>query len=278
MHSDHLPGNGKIFRKLLFRISSYTLFAYFLSFIAEKLLVITGAFLFDFKITWLYNKLIIKGADSDWTQENVLIIYLMPLVIMAIIIVFIYLPKKDKDPQPRYKDLFLTWFAFFLVYRILGMIPFNLVVRTNVFFVFDWLYAGPVVLFSAGILSFILYLLITNKLLKDYYLHAALLSRNHSRLGNHDFMLASILVPLFITSIAATLFFLPGPPYEELAGLVMMNLPAVMIFIRYKLDPPVLLMTKKETSEITFASWIFPVCLLTVLAFRIILALNETMA
>lgn len=247
-----------IYRDLLFRSALYAVIAYFIAFLFEKLLMTSGAFIFNYYFKLTYDKLVVHASRTIWSQESVMAIYLFPSLLSGLLIVVLYYIIQNQKSKPDYTPLFLLWLMYFLSLRVIGMAPFHFLFRNGLYHAFLWLYLGRIVQVLAGVAALIIFFIFSIKVLKSIYFVTGIMNGNIKTIGNHDLIMSSFLIPLFITALAGLLFFLPYPPHDELAGLGLAILPACYCFVMLKLNAPpflemVLIEGKKSRPWLLFA-------------------------
>lgn len=258
MQAETTIQSQQVYRDLLFRSALYAVIAYFTAYLFEMLLMTSGAFIFKYYFELTYNKLVVHASRTVWSQESVMAIYLFPSLLSGVLIVILYYIIQNQKSKPGYTPLFLMWLMYFLSFRVIGMAPLHFLFRNGLYHAFLWLYLGRIAQALAGVAALIIFFMFSIKVLKSIYFFTGMLDDKINTVGNHDLIMSSFLIPLFITTLAGLLFFLPFPPVDELSGLGLVILPALYCFVQLKLNAPpflglVFIEGKKRTPWLLFA-------------------------
>ncbi|NTV83186.1 MAG: hypothetical protein HGA23_02660 [Bacteroidales bacterium] len=230
--------------------------------------------LYGYSIVFDYKYLGIKGDPASWDQDAVLIIYLFPLFVIAILIVWLHLKQKKNTQIPGFKPIFIYWLILFFSYRVVGMLPAHLYSFTGIHHAFDWLYFGMIVKVLMGLSAVVIFFIASVWLYGQIYYVFGTINNNFRLLGLRYLLLATILIPIVICCAVSALFFCPGLPKEEILGLIFLVLPVIYtaISLIYKHN---LIASSKQYVEEVFYQWqIFVAILVLIVVLRILLGIG----
>lgn len=263
-----------VFRKILVRSTAYAISAYFISFILERLLIIGGALLKGYSITFKYNSLKITAVPGAWDQESVLLIYLIPLFLETIMFILLYLSFLKMEYKSNYSKIFLLWVMFFIVFRLLGIIPGHLILQTGIFYAMNWLNFGTAIMIVAGLSAGGLFFFTGFQILKGIIALSGTYHYYIRELGVPNLIFSSLIIPMAVVCLTAFLFYLPELPFEEIIGLVFLLVLNIYIFFKlFRLDPKIFSF-KEKVAEKNNTVWILTFALFAVTLLRIILGLD----
>jgi hypothetical protein len=262
------------FSSILYRSSFYAVSAYFIALSLEKLLMVAGAALNGYSITLDYREVIINADPSAWDQESVILIYLFPNIIQALIIVWLYIKLQKYMAKPGYRRIFTLWIIFFIAFRLLGMIPVHLYFKTGIYHAFNWLYMGFSVEVILAILAIILFFVASFQILKVIFFLNANYNSHNRLIGIPNVLYSSILIPVIFCCAIAAIFFIPGLPKDEMTGLIILSLPVIIIFLRIIIANPEFMPSRMKVEEIFSPLHLFIIMLAILVILRIILGIG----
>jgi hypothetical protein len=265
------PETFDTFWKILLRSTAYAISAYFISYILEKILLVGGAVVKGFTIDLKYNYTKVTADFRSWDQETVLLIYLIPFFIQALIIIALYIRFLNKAPKSDYGKIFLLWLMFFIVYRLLGVLPGHLIFKTGIYHALNWLNFGPALNIIAGIASAGIFLYSGFQILRVILALSGTYHYHIRDMGIPNLIFSTLLIPVGAVNLVAVLFFLPGLPNEEILGLVMISLLAIYVFLKLFTIDPNLFSFKEKVSEKSNPGWLVAFALIAVIFLRIML-------
>jgi hypothetical protein len=223
---------------ILYRSSIYAVTAYFTVMLLEKAFMVAGGALFGYSVDFTYERLRIKADREDWSQESVLLIYLLPYLLQVIAYIWLYIKSERSHIKPSYKMMFIQWIMFFIAFRLLGMIPAHLYSLTGVYHALRWLYIGSLISLIIGTAGFFLFFLTGVKNLSNIYYFFGTFNNHFKITGSKSLLLASVLLPSAACMIFATLFYTPGFPKEEMLGLFLFALVVAFTYFRSLIVKP----------------------------------------
>jgi hypothetical protein len=259
------------FLKILYRSSAYAICAYFVSYMLEKVLVVGGALIQGFSTDMRYNYTKVTADISSWDQESVLLIYLVPFFIQALIFIILYIRFMNMEHKSHYVKIFILWLLFFILYRLLGLFPGHIFFRTGIYYALNWLYAGIIFkMVTVGIAAG-LFLFTGFQILRGIIALSGTYHYHIRDMGIPNLILSSLVIPVLLVSVVVSAFYLPGLPGEEIIGLIMIV--GLNIFILFKMSglDPNHFSFKEKVTEKRNPGWILGFSLIAVIALRIIL-------
>jgi hypothetical protein len=265
------PETFDTFWKILLRSTAYAITAYFISYILEKILLVGGAVMKGFTIDLKYNYTKVIADFRSWDQETVLLIYLIPFFIQALIIIALYLRFLNKATKSDFGKIFLLWLMFFIVYRLLGIFPGHLIFKTGIYHALNWLNFGPALNIIAGITSAGIFLYAGFQILRGILALSGTYHYHIRDMGIPNLIFSTLLIPLGTVNLVAVLFFLPGLPKDEALGLVIIFLLAIYVFFKSFTIDPNLFSFKEKVSEKSNPGWLVTIALIAVIFLRIML-------
>jgi hypothetical protein len=261
-----------VFTGIFFRSSYYAVASYFIAWLIEKMIMLVAGAVYGYSIRFDYEYLKIKGAPKSWDQDTVIIIYLFPLFIFAILIVWLYLKNQKKQAKPEFQNIFISWLILFFTYRIIGILPAHLIALTGIHHALNWLYTGNLLRITVGITSTFLFILAGMRLLIPVVITYSRIDNNLGILGWKNLVYASVVFPSLLCCMVVLLFFIPGLPKEEILGLMFFALPVTATFLRFFYSKPGFSASKYKLEEI-FLQWQLLIILLVLIGIvRILLA------
>jgi len=268
------PEALNIFRRILYRSTFYAVSAYFIFFILERLIMLAGAAMYGYSANITYKAIKIKADFVEWNQESVLIIYLLPYIIQAIILVLLYANLQRRMSKPGYLRIFTLWMMFFIVFRLLGMLPVHLYYKTGIYHAFNWLYVGLALKILIGFTGIVLFFLSSVRILNGVFFFFGTFNNNNKEIGLKNLSYSSLLVPALASCIIPLLFFLPGLPKEEMIGLILLMLPLIYVLLRLIITDAGFLPSRIWVEENNNPLRFFLVVLLVIIILRIILGIG----
>jgi hypothetical protein len=259
------------FRKILLRSTSYAISAYFISVLFERIMIITGAWLkgYDFIIT--YNKVKVIAEPYEWDQEAVLLIYLVPFMVQAVVAIIIYLKFNKIALKPHYSRIFMLWFMFFITYRLLGMFSSHMVFESGIFYALHWLYIGLFLKILSAILTAILFFVTGREMLRGIVIFAGTYNNHVRDMGIPRLVTASVLYPVLFVSLSALLFYLPDVPLEEISGLVLVLAISFWLVLKMVNVDPDLFSYKEKPAEKANPVIMLGIILISIISLRVLL-------
>jgi len=270
------PETLKTFRKMIFRSTAYAISAYYITYILEKGLIVCGALLKGFTVDLKYNHTRVLAEYQYWDQETVLLIYLIPFFLQALVLIFFYIRFINMEFKAHYLKIFILWLMFFIVYRLFGLFPGHVILKTGIYHVLDWLYIGKVYGIIASGISAIIFIFIGFQILRGIIVLSGTYHFHIRDMGIPNLIFASILNPLILVSVVSFLFYLPDIPEEEILGLILVIMLNTYIFIAMYFMDPNLFSFKEKVIEKNKPEWILTLTLIAVLFLRLILDVNIT--
>ena len=263
-----------IFKRILFRSSFYAVAAYFISFMLEKLVMVAGATMYGYSVILEYEEVGVIADPSKWNQESVLIIYLFPYLIQAIIYTLLYINLQKPQVKPGFLRIFTLWMMFFIAFRFLGMLPAHLFFKTGIYHAFNWLYVGLTLKILIGFTGMVLFFLTSRRILNGIYFFFGTYNNNSSVIGIQNLLISSLLVPALATFFIPLIFFLPGLPKTEIIGLILVTLPVIYVFIRLFIANAELIPSRIVIVEKHHPLRVFIIILIMIVILRIILGFD----
>jgi len=258
-------------RKILFRSFAYAIFAYFITFFFEKTLIIGGAILSGYSFELSYYQLKVDAGFKSWDQEAVLLIYFIPYLIQAIVLIALYIRLNNMELKPKYSRIFMLWIMLFLLYRLLGLFPAQILFKTGIYYVIDWLYIGLVFKIFGGVITVVIFFFSGFKIFKAIIALSGTYHDHISDMGIPALLKASVLFPVFGVCLIALIYFLPGLPVEEISGLVLIIALGVYVFIKlFGIDPD-FFSFKEQLEAKSKPVWLVTYAAISILAIRTIL-------
>jgi hypothetical protein len=268
------PAALNIFSRNLFRSSAYAVAAYFYAVTLEKLLMIAGAAISGYDITLDYQDVGVIADPSAWYQESVLLIYLFPYLIQAMLVVLIYINQQRVQSNPGYTMIFLQWVMFFVTFRLTGMIPVHLFFKTGVYHAFNWLYLGGAFKVIISIAGLVIFFIAGTWMLKGVMFFSSTFNNHYRVTGLPNIIRSSLLIPSFFACLVPGLFFLPGLPKDEIAGLAIVAIIAgytilKLLYGRHESLPKGEAVTDKTNPKLLLA-----IVLVAVIVLRVVLGFD----
>jgi hypothetical protein len=270
------PQSLNIFTKILFRSSAYSIAAFFIALILEKILMIAGAVIEGYSVFVNYEDIGILVDPSAWDQESVLIIYLLPFLIQVVILVLLFVNLQRWHAKPGYFMIFILWIMFFMAYRLVGMLPLHLYFKTGIYHAFEWLYLGSVFDIIMAICGIAVFFVAGSRILKGILFFSATFNDHVRQIGLPNTVRSSLLGPALLNFAIPWLFFLPGMPKDEIYGLIVMVAVSFFVIIMLLYGKPELFPKGIAVKENYSFTRLFFIIILLVLILRIILGLDFT--
>ncbi|MCU0370108.1 MAG: hypothetical protein MUC31_01725 [Bacteroidales bacterium] len=267
------PDAQKIFFKIIYRSSAFALIALFISLSLEKLLIIASAAIYGYSIGISYQEVAVIADPTSWDQESVLIIYLFPYMVQAIIIVLLYINMQKWKPDPNYFRILSLWIMFFILFRVLGMLPSHLISKTGIYHAFNWLYLGKTLVITISVVSMIIFFISGIALLKGILFFTATYNNHVKAIKLPNMIMAALLVPALVSCIISFLFYLPGLPENEMTGIAILALVFSYTIIRLLTGRPEQLPTGIFVREIFSPRQLFFIAFALIAIFRIVLGI-----
>lgn len=263
---------------IFYRSSFYAVSSYYVALLLEKMLMASGAVIYGYSVTINYKETVINADPSAWSQESVLVIYFLPILVQAVLIVIFYIKLQNQLSTPNYFRIFSLWIMFFMAYRVLGLLSLNLYNSSGVYHAMNWLYVDKTWKILAGIAGLGLFLASSARILKGVFFFFGAYNNNYQVIGLKKLLIASLFLPLLATCVISVLFLIPGFPPVEMAGLILI---AIVIFFSYtrlyKADPE-FLPSRLRLEDKFPPKRLFFIMLPVILALRIILGIGITIS
>lgn len=268
------PEALNIFRRILYRSSAYAIAAYVISRTLEGFLMMAGAAMYGYSVSIDYREVGVIADPAAWEQESILIIFLFPYLIQAIILVLLYMNLERWHVKFGYAMIFTHWVMFFIAFRLLGMLPVHIFCKTGIYHAFNWLYLGLTFKIIISIAGFVLFLIIGVRLLKGILFFFATYN-NHVRItGLPNLVYSALFFPGLISCIIPVLFYIPILPTNEIAGLMVTALVLSYTVFRLLYGRPELF-PKGETIREKFpALGLLLIMILMMIVLRIVLGIG----
>jgi hypothetical protein len=277
MHSKAIRSDKETlstYRKIILRSTSYAIAAYFISIGFERVLMVAGAWLKGYNFISTYNKVSIIAEPYLWDQEAVLLIYLVPFLMQAVVAILIYVKFNKIALTPHYSRIFLLWIMFFINYRLLGMYSSHMIFESGIFHALHWMFIGLFIKILTGILTAILFTVTGLQMLRGIIIFAGTYNNHVRDMGVPRLVFASILYPIFSVCFAAALFYLPEVPYEEITGLILLIAVSLFALVKMVNVDPDLFSYKEKPAEKANPAIMLGIILISVIALRILLGLG----
>jgi hypothetical protein len=268
------PEAQYIYKNILYRSSFYAVAGYFISLMIEKLVMMVGAVLNGYATGINYREVIINAVPAAWSQESVLTIFLLPYIILAVILVWLFLDLQKRLSHPAYMRIFTHWIIFFLAFRLLAMLPAHLYCKTGIYHAFNWLYLGWKIKILIGVAGLILFFLTGVRLLNLIFFLFGSYNNNSRVIGSQNILYASILVPSLACTVIPALFFLPHFPKDEIIGLMVLTLPFIYVFLRLTIMRPEFLKSRNWVEENYDPFRLCIILLIIIIILRILLGIG----
>jgi hypothetical protein len=268
------PQALEISRRIFFRSSAYALAAYYYSLILEKFLIIAGAVIFGYKTSFYYQGVDVLLDPKAWNQESVLMIYLAPYLIQVILVILLYSNLQKIQVVPGHTMIFIHWVMFFITYRLVGMLPVHLIFKTGIYHAFESLFLGigaEIIIILAGIVFFFV---VDIWMLKGVLYFSATYNNNFRVIGLQNVIRYALLIPIILVCLISCLYFLPDPPKEEIAGLLVMALLSVYTILRLLYGRPEQLPKGEIVIEKSDPKRLFFIILILIILLRILLGIG----
>jgi hypothetical protein len=263
-----------IYKSILYRSSFFAVAGYFSSLMIEKLVMAVGAIMNGYATTLDYREVIVFADPSVWSQESVLSIYLLPYIIIAIILVWLYIKLQKSLFRPAYMRIFTHWLMFFLTFRLLAMLPAHFYCKTGIYHAFNWLYLGWRMKILIGTAGLVLFFLTGVRLLNLIFFLFGSYNNNSSVIGTKKLLYSSILVPSLAVFVIPLLFFIPDFPKDESIGLVLLILPCIYVCLRLYILRPTFLKSRNWVEEIFNPRMLCIILLIIIIILRISLGIG----
>jgi hypothetical protein len=270
----HDPETLTTYRNLLFRSVTYAFAAYFISILFERILIIAGAILRGYSFELNYNKVNIVAERYIWDQEAVLLIYLAPFLVQAVVVILLYLKFNKIALKPHYSRIFMLWIILFITYRLLGMFPSQMIFKTGIYHAFNWLYLGLFFKVFSMAIALTIFFLAGFNVFKGILLFAGSYNSHVRDMGVPNLIMASIVYPALAVSLLAFLFYIPGFAVEETSGMLAMILLSIILFIRMNRIDPDIFSFKVDPQQKVNPVKPFILIIIAIIALRIILGLG----
>lgn len=268
------PEAKQIFEKIAYRSSAFALAALFIALTLEKLLIMAGAAIYGYSVGISYKEVQVIANPTSWHQESVLIIYLFPYLVQAIIIVLLYLNLQAQASKTSYLRILSLWVMFFIAFRLLGMLPAHLLYKTSIYHAFNWLYLGLSFKIVISIIGILLFFIVSTHILKGIIYFSATYNDHVRAIKLPGLIYSSLLVPVLLCCIISFLFYLPDLPKDEIIGIIALAIVSFYIIARLLLARPELFPKGEFVKEIYPPRQLFIIILIMIIAFRIILGIG----
>jgi len=268
------PDTQKTFLKIFLRSSAYAISAFFISIVLERMLIIACIWLSGYSFTLTYNEIIIFALPNEWDQDTVLLIYLVPFFIQAIIAIVFYIKFDRLAIKAHYSRIFMLWVMFFIAYRLLGIFPFHILFETGIYHALHWLYLGIFFKLFLALIAVLLFLVAGYQSLKGILLFAGTYNNHIRDMGVHNLVLSSIVYPVLMACIASFLFFLPEMPWEEISGLGILILSSIYLLLKTINTDPDMFSYKEKPEEKINPVLLVSMVLASVAILRILLGMG----
>jgi hypothetical protein len=228
------------FRNILFRSSAYALLAYFIAFTTEKLLALASALLIGYPVQFDHNTLKINAGVEEWSQEAVLLIYLVPYIILILAFILMNIRLARTELTPDHSKIFILWLMLFIAYRLFGMLPLNILFKTGIFYAIQWLYLGPASIIAATVISLLIFLPVSYKIMRGILVLNGTYHNHMRDMGISNLLLACLIVPYASILLVSLIFFMPDPPLHEIAGPIIIGMIILSVYLKFvRTDPDV---------------------------------------
>lgn len=268
------PEAQQIFEKIAYRSSAFALAALFIALTIEKLFIMVGAAIYGYSVGISYKEVQVIANPTSWHQESVLIIYLFPYLVQAIIIVFLYLNLQAQASKPGYLRILSLWVMFFIAFRLLGMLPAHLLYKTGIYHAFNWLYLGLAFKIIISIFGILLFFIVSTRILKGIIYFSATYNDHVRAIKLPGLIYSSLLVPVLLCCIIFFLFHLPDIPNDEIIGIIVLAIVSFYITARLLLARPESFPKGEFVKEIYPPRKLFFIILILIIGFRIILGIG----
>jgi hypothetical protein len=213
------PHALKISRRIFLRSSAYALAAYYYSLILEKFLMMVGAAIYGYNSSMDYQDVEVLIDPKTWNQESVLMIYMVPVLIQAILVILIFVNLNKLQATPGYYMIFMHWVILFITFRLTGMLPVHLFFKTGIYHAFAWLYLGTALEVLISSISLIIFMITAKWMIRGVLYFSATLNNHYRVTGLSNLIRSSVLGPVCLVFLIPCLYYLPGLPKGEIIGL-----------------------------------------------------------
>ena len=268
------PQSLRISRKILFRSSAYALAAYYYSLILEKSLMMAGAAIYGFTSRIDYQGVEIIVDPKSWNQESVLMIYMVPYLIQAILVILIYSNIKYLHVAPGYMMIFLHWVILFVTFRLTAMLPIHLFCKTGIYHAFSWLYLGTALEVLICVAGVIIFLITAKWMLSGVLFFSATLNNQYRAIGLSQLIRSSLMAPVLVILLIPCLYYLPGLPKDEIIGLGMIAAISIYFILRILYGRPEHMPKGETVAEKFNPVSLFLIILIFIIILRIVLGIG----
>jgi hypothetical protein len=268
------PDTQKTFLNILFRSCAYAISAYFISIVLERILMIACIWLSGYSFKMTYNEIEIFALPNEWDQDTVLLIYLAPFFIQTIVAIIIYIKFDRLAIKAHYSRIFMLWVMFFIAYRLLGIFPSHILYETGIYYALHWMYLGSFYKLLLALIALVLFLIAGFQSLKGILMFAGTYNYHIRDMGVPNLVFASIVYPVFSVCIFALLFFLPGLPWDEITGLVILIAVSIYLLLKTSNTDPDMFSYKEKPEEKINPILLVSIVLASIALLRILLGMG----
>lgn len=223
-------GKKKTMVNIALRSASYAIAAYFITLVAEKLLIALCAILQGYSVVLNYYTVKVIAGERGWTQDSVLLLYIIPFLFQIFLFIWLYI-KFIKNENNSHVSKFRLWLMFFLLFRVAAMVPAHLIAKSGIDYVLTWMYAGFLFKIIIGITGALIFVFAGNKLLVEILAISSVRNTYTRDAGISVYFTSIVFLPLALVSILSVLFYIPKLPAEELYGIFLLILLLVYFMI-----------------------------------------------
>jgi hypothetical protein len=170
--------------------------------------------------------------------------------------------------------IFTHWIIFFLVFRLLAMLPAHFYCKTGIYHAFNWLYLGWKIKTLIGFAGLVLFFLTGVRLLNLIFFLFGSYNNNSKVIGIQYLLFSSIVVPSLACLVIPALFFLPQIPKDEIIGLMVLTLPFIYVTIRLTILRPEFLKSRNWVEENYDPFRLCIILLIIIIILRILLGIG----
>jgi hypothetical protein len=262
------------FTRILFRSSAYSIAAYVVSRTLEGLLMMAGAAIYGYSVSIDYREIGVVADPTAWNQESVMIIYLFPYLIQAIILVLLYINLERWHVKFGYTMVFTHWVMFFIAFRLAGMLPVHIFCKTGIYHAFNWLYLGLAFKIIISFTGIVLFLVAGTWFLKGILFFFATYNDNVKVTGLQNLIYSALLFPSLIGCMIPLLFYLPLLPKDEIIGILVIAMVSTYTILRLLYGRHELFPKGEIVKEKFHPLGLFLIVLLMMIILRIVLGIG----
>jgi hypothetical protein len=263
-----------ISKKVMFRSTAYALAAYYYSLILEKFLMMTGAVINGFTTSIDYQGVEVMVDPKAWNQEAVLMIYLVPFLVQAVLVILIYINRANLQVTPGYTMIFIHWVILFITFRLTAMIPIQLLFKTGIYHAFSWLYLGTAMEVIISVAGIFIFAITTRWMLRGVLFFSATLNDQYRVTGLSALIRSSLLIPVILICVIPGLYYLPSLPKDEITGLFVIMVISAFTILRLLYGRHEQLPKGEKVKEKFNPVLLFPIVLVFIVILRVILGIG----